>query len=77
MAELNLTNVSDKKWKAFIADIVKVQDKHGLILVPTFKFNAIQGISYEWGAMTKPPHEDKKAKSTDTERDTLSEEKGA
>lgn len=58
MAELNLTSVSDDQWKAFIKDIADVQDKHDLILVPTFKFNVVEGMSYEWGAMRKPPKND-------------------
>lgn len=78
MAELNLTNVSDKEWQSFINDIIAVQDKHGLLLVPTFKFNAVQGPSYEWGAMRKPPQdEDTKAKSSDAEGDTVPEKDGA
>lgn len=58
MAELNLTHVEDKQWKAFIKDIAEVQDKHELILVPTFKWNAVHGITYEWGAMRKPANDE-------------------
>lgn len=55
MAELNLTNVTEDEWKKFIKDIIAVQDKHNLMLVPTFKFNTVQGMTYEWGAIRKPP----------------------
>lgn len=63
MAELNQTHVPDQEWQNFIKDIVEVQEKHGLLLVPTFKFNAVQGMTYEWGAMRKPPEKDEASKT--------------
>lgn len=66
MAELNLTSVSNEEWQKFIKDIIKVQDKHGLILVPTFKFNTIEGMKYEWGAIRKPPQNE----VSETKRDS-------
>jgi hypothetical protein len=56
MTELNKAAVTDAEWKKFIKDIVKVQDKHGLTLVPTFKlrvdpFRGVQYDGIEWGAV--------------------------
>lgn len=75
MAELNLTSVSDEEWKKFIAEIAAVQDKHGLLLIPTFKWNAVQGISYEWGAMRKPDEVPKTSTKRD-KGDSVPQEKG-
>lgn len=51
MAELNQANLTDAEWKSFIKDIVKVQDKHGVTLIPTLKFSPVTGVSVEWGGV--------------------------
>jgi hypothetical protein len=53
MTELNRTNISEKEWRAFIKDIVEVQEKHGMELVPTMKVSPITGLTMEWGGIRK------------------------
>lgn len=51
MTELNRTHIPDEEWKAFIKDIVSVQDKHKITLIPSISVSPISGVKYEWGGL--------------------------
>jgi hypothetical protein len=61
MTELNRTHIPEKEWKAFITDIVAVQVKHGIDLVPTMKVSPVTGLSLEWGGIRKDNDTDKQS----------------
>lgn len=74
MAELNLTAISQEDWQSFIKDIVDVQNKHKINLIPTFKWNSVEGYQVEWGGIRQ--HEQvPETKSTEPGGDSSTKEK--